>query len=88
MVTLHRHKIVHMDIKPDNVMFSPTLNKLVMIDYGFSEVIKEEVGFKTLITFRGTTQFISQQMMALFPKKRELIQGYVDLYYNDLVGLR
>ena len=27
------------NIKPDNEMFSPTLNKLVMIDYGFSEVI-------------------------------------------------
>ena len=54
MVILHKHKIVHMDIKPDNIMFSPTFKKLVFIDYGFSEIIEEEVGFKTLVTFRGT----------------------------------
>ena len=85
MVTLHRHKIVHMDIKPDNVMFSPTLNKLVFIDYGLSKIIDEEVGLKTLSTFQGTAQFLSREMMALLAKGNKA-KGDIDLYFNELVG--
>ena len=85
MVTLHRNRVVHMDIKPDNVIFSPTFKKVVFIDYGFSEIIEEEVGFKTLTAFQGSPQFISREMMTLFGKG-DSIKDYVDLYFNDLVG--
>ena len=43
-----------MDIKPENIMFSPSQEKLVFIDFGFSELIEEEAGFKTLTSFQGT----------------------------------
>ena len=87
MVTLHSHKIIHMDMKPDNIMFSPTYQKLVFIDYGFSEIIEEEVGFKTLTRFHGTAQFASREMVALFAKGNDA-KDSIDLYFNDLVGVQ
>lgn len=47
LATLHSNKIVHLDINPDNVMFSPRLGRPVFIDFGLSELIGEECGFKT-----------------------------------------
>ena len=36
MKVLHKSNIVHLDIKPENILFSPLLKKLVFIDFGFS----------------------------------------------------
>ena len=66
MMVLHKQKIVHMDINPGNIMYSPTFKKLVFIDYGFSKIIEEEQGYKTYTEFTGTLQYISKEMMALF----------------------
>lgn len=33
---LHSFQIVHNDIKPDNICFSPNLNEFVFIDFGLS----------------------------------------------------
>ena len=36
---IHLFKLVHLDIKPDNICFSPTFNKYVFIDFGLGKVI-------------------------------------------------
>jgi serine/threonine protein kinase len=41
---MHQLKIVHSDIKPANIMWSPKLNKNVMLDYGLCEFINEDWG--------------------------------------------
>jgi serine/threonine protein kinase len=38
---MHSINIVHGDIKPGNIMYSKTLNKNVLIDFGTTEFIKE-----------------------------------------------
>jgi serine/threonine protein kinase len=64
--TLHKYHIVHMDIKPDNIMYSPAFKKPVFIDYGFSEIIEQSIGFKTMTCFKGTLEFVSPQMRKIF----------------------
>ena len=59
MVNLHALKIVHNDINPSNIMFSPKFQKTVFIDFGFSKLLNEEIGFKTLTAFKGTAEFVS-----------------------------
>lgn len=58
--------MVHLDINSWNVMYSPKHCKLVFIDFGFSTIIAEDLGFKTLIGFHGTPEFVSPEMLKLF----------------------
>lgn len=81
---MHRHKIVHMDIKPSNLMWSPSLNKPVFIDFGLTDIIAEECGMKTKTKFKGTICFMSAEMKKLYFGNT----GWVDLYYNDLLGFQ
>lgn len=80
---MHAMKIVHMDIKPDNIMYSESYKKHVFIDFGGCIVLKERLGLKTLTGFLGTTGFCTEEMFSLLGNKK----SYVDLYYNDLYGL-
>lgn len=36
LAILHSLKAVHMDIKPENIAFSPHNKKFVLLDFGFS----------------------------------------------------
>jgi serine/threonine protein kinase len=56
-------KIVHQDIKPDNIMFSPIFKELVFIDYGVSKIIREVPGQRTLTRFVGTLDYCSPEMV-------------------------
>ena len=80
---MHRFGVVHLDINPENIMWSPSKKKPVFIDFGFSDVVREECGFKTLTSFHGTPTYASREMLKLF--SLEYKEGYVDLFYNDLV---
>ena len=36
---MHTFNIIHGDIKPQNIMWSPKFNKLVLIDFGLTKTI-------------------------------------------------
>ena len=74
---------MHLDIKKMNIMYSPRQKELVFIDFGFSRVIEEKLGFKTLTKFLGSVNYCSPEMVKLFSAVREE-KNYVDLYYNDV----
>ena len=57
---MHILKIIHRDIKPDNIMYSPTFRKLVFIDFGGCLIINEPIGVKTSTRFFGTSKFSSE----------------------------
>ncbi len=76
---MHSLKIVHCDIKPQNIAFSIEFNELVFIDFGLTRTVKENVGEPTLTAFMGTYFYVSSAMKALIHGGR----GPVDLYNND-----
>ena len=45
-MVLHQRNIVHFDIKPDNIMWSDYFKGEIFIDFGLSEIINGEPGFK------------------------------------------
>jgi len=73
-----------MDIKPDNICFSPSLKQFIFIDYGLTTAIKEEIGFKSMTYFAGSFSFCSPEMLLLFNNP----SGWIDLYFNDMHSLK
>jgi serine/threonine protein kinase len=67
---LHAFQLVHLDIKPPNIMYSDSREDLVFIDFGLSKAVKESVGFKSLTNFRGSVSYCSPEMLKLFHSKK------------------
>lgn len=82
---MHSFKIIHGDIKPENIMWSLKYMKPVFIDFGLSKCIKEDVGEKTLTTFFGTFGYCYEEMRKLFEESKI---GFIDLYFNDVHCLK
>lgn len=66
---MHKYRLIHYDINPNNIMFSPHFNKPVFIDFGFSSAVSEVPGMKTATIFRGTPAFSSEDMTRLLGNK-------------------
>lgn len=82
--TLHSLKIVHKDIKPENILFSDSLARFVFADFGVSHAVAEGPAERSRTNFAGTVEYCSEEM-------KEVLStgvGFVNLYLNDLVGLR
>ena len=62
LAVLHQLHIVHQDIKPENIMYSPSHDRPVFIDFGLSRIISEEIGKNTLTNFIGTVDFWGPEM--------------------------
>ncbi len=63
---MHSLSILHRDIKPDNIMYSPSYGKYVLIDFGISEYTSERPGQTVFTSFAGTYTYCSEEMKRLF----------------------
>ena len=81
MAILHKLHIVHQDIKPENIIYSPYFDRPVFIDFGLSTIISENIGTKSETSYVGSINFWSPEMGKCFVEKKKML---VDLYYNDL----
>ena len=57
---MHSIGFIHMDIKPENIVFSEKFEKHVFIDFGLSCLKKERIGEKSLTYFIGTLRYCSE----------------------------
>lgn len=56
---MHSFGLIHKDIKPDNIAYSPSLKDFVFIDFGVSEWVREQPGCKTFTYREGTFLYMS-----------------------------
>ena len=65
-----------------NIMFRTKTKQLIFIDYDYSKVVQEDVGFKSRSNFSGSAIYCSKEMGRAINYKE--IVKYIDLYYNDV----
>jgi hypothetical protein len=82
---LHAIRLLHLDIKDDNICFSRSRGEFVFIDYGLSVLVPETLGAKSFTQFYGTATYCSPEMASLITNQDG---GYIDLYYNDVCCLK
>ena len=57
--------LVHADIKPSNIFYSPGWKNLVLIDFGLAMFVKESVDEETETYFVGTPHYAGNEMKKL-----------------------
>jgi serine/threonine protein kinase len=82
---MHRLKIFHFDIKPENLAYSRELKKWVFLDFNLSDMKQVELGSKVQMGFRGTLNFCYKEMFDLFNYRKT--KGSIDPFYNDAYAL-
>jgi len=83
LFTFHRFHLIHKDIKPRNIVYSPYHSHYVFCDFGISCPVLETVGFSSKTYREGTEKYMSADMMGI----GENGEGFVDLYFNDVFAL-
>ena len=72
-------------MKKENIGWSPTFRKWVLLDFGFAKILEEDVGKESYSGgFIGTYSHTIKEIKSLYHLK---CGGFVDFYYNDLYGL-
>lgn len=80
---MHSFGLIHKDIKPANIAYSPSLGELVILDFGVSTFAKEEPGMLSETFREGTLKYMCPEMKKIGTSQA----GFVDLYYNDVHSL-
>lgn len=57
---MHKKKIVHWDIKPENILFTKDQNSLKISDFGTSKIFSDK---KKMKTTHGTPYYIAPEVI-------------------------
>lgn len=82
-MVMHTFRLIHKDIKPANILVTED-GTVLLADFGISTHVLETAGETSLTFSEGTFRFMSPKMKEL-EKHRP---GEVDLYHNDMHGLK
>ncbi|MEG4026081.1 ATP-binding sensor histidine kinase [Microcoleus sp. S13C4] len=99
---IHRHKIIHKDINPSNIIINSTTGRVQIIDFGISTVLKREnPTLKNPNVLEGTLSYISPEQTGRMNRAidyrtdfyslgvtfYELLTGQLPWDYNDAMEL-
>jgi len=80
---MHTFHLIHKDIKPANILVTQD-GTVMLADFGISTHVKESAGETSKTFLEGTFKYMSPRMISLSRYQ----SGEVDLYHNDMYGLK
>ena len=63
LAALHKHKLIHRDIKPNNIMIDNDTGKVRIIDFGTVKIAKNETTFT--VNQKGTDNYMSPELIQI-----------------------
>ena len=77
--SIHSRRIIHRDIKPDNIMFDKEKN-VKIIDFGTSKFFYKKI---EKVTLKGSPMFIEPEILKEFSNAK--IDGRVDVFSVGII---
>jgi serine/threonine-protein kinase len=84
LAAAHRAKMVHLDIKPDNVFLEGDLQKVLLVDFGIAVALTEQVDESSGGPIVGTPAYMSPEQAQGLPE----IDHRSDIYSLGVLGYR
>ena len=88
MHSMHEKRIIHADIKPENMMYDATNKKLKFIDYGFSLNLPPDSVFLIHTHINGTPGFIAPEIRAESKYSRESDIYALGITFLEVLGIK
>lgn len=90
LYTLSQHRIIHKDIKPDNILVHPQRKEVKLIDFSIASLLPREVReLQTLNTLEGTLPYLSPEQTGRMNRGIDYRSDFYSLgvtFYELLTG--
>lgn len=82
--TLHKHGVVHLDIKPNNIIYNTYTGNLMLVDLGFG-CIKNDHDTKCMSQLKGSPDFMSPELYSIsYHKSLKIVDHWEFATANDV----
>ncbi len=73
--SIHKHEVIHNNIKPKNLLYDPVAKKVHIVDFGCSEKVSTRIQFRDINTAKFTIEYMPPEYL-----EGECVTNKTDIY--------